>query len=238
MFEENELTMTATRYRCVSCGHQDFTTVVDGCPICSGRMLADLGVELDQLIEGADLLSVHRVLARYAQVCNIEFSLGDHKIRSEQVFQPEAMLPIISIEAMRIWQSVEHRPGQKPSDRDTLDVDFDDSLEGFFPLAAYPAAIGPDTTSTLRLLVFLLAARRVLGMKENSKIDLVRYISKWDQIDWEGDTLPEIPIPEGFDLGFQHREFVTQKVSQQQTAKVIPTSVTVVNPFASQHVKE
>ena len=200
--------------------------------------MVDLGIDLDLISEGVQALSVHRLLARYAQVCNIEFSFGDHKLQTDQVFQPESMLPIISIEAMRIWQSVEHRPGRPASNVDTLEVEFDDSIDGFFPLASYPAAIGSDTTSTLRLLVFVLAARRVLGMKENSKIDLARYISKWDQINWEGETLPEIPIPEGFDLGFQHREFTTQRVIQQQVASEIVTPVAAINPFASQNIKE
>lgn len=202
--------------------------------MCGGLVLPDLGIDLLDIEGGADTLAIHRVLAKYTQVCGIEFSLGEHRLTQEQVFQPESILPVISVEAMRIWQSLETRPNLPPAAEDTLGIEFDISRDGFFPLASYPPLVGTDLTSTLRLLVYVLAARRVLGLKEGMKIDLAPYISKWDQIDWEGESLPNIPIPEGFDLQFQHKEFMTQKVAQQADEPTTTEMLEVANPFASQ----
>jgi len=229
---------TPLRYKCVSCGQSAMNPDGDQCSICSGLLLADFDVDLDALTEGAEALSVSRVLARYTEVCGIEFALGENKLRAWQVFQPESILPVISIEAMRLWQCIEHPAWKAPLATDTLEVEFEKVSEGFFPMASYPAAIGSDISSTLRLLVFVLAARRVLGLKENSTIDLVPYISKWDNINWEGEELPDIPIPEGFDLGFQHREFATHKTIQHHRESNPTALPSVINPFASQQVKD
>jgi len=84
----------------------------------------------------------------------------------------------------------------------------------YFPFIAYPPVVGDDVTSTMRLLVFLLSARRILGLKENQKIDLLPYIKQWDKIDWdavlESAEMPDIPVPDGFDLNFQMKEFLKQ----------------------------
>lgn len=161
-------------------------------------------------------LAVHRVLAQYLNRCGIRFTYAGNPLAPEQLLQPEGLLPVIAIEAMRIWQLLSHRPGAEPDRHDTFQVEFSDAVDGaFFPLAAYPALIGSDTTSTFRLLVFLLAMRRVLGLKEGQTIDLRGYVDAWDRLDWTNDTLPDIPIPEGYDLQYQLQEFLAADIDGQ-----------------------
>jgi len=51
-----------------------------------------------------EALSIQRVLARYVEVNNIQFILGEGThIRAEQIFQPECLMPII--EYGKLWQS-------------------------------------------------------------------------------------------------------------------------------------
>lgn len=228
-----------SRFQCALCGHTE-EDVPDSntCRICAGEMLppvpmaVELGLDLGSLTRGADSLSIHRVLAQYANCCGIQFFLGDTRLRSEQLFQPEAVMPVIALEAMRLWQSIEQRPGTPAAPFDSLEITFSESSNGFFPLAAYPPPVGSDVSSTLRLLVFILAARRVLGLTENARIDLVPFIAQWDKIEWDGETIPQIPVPEGFDLNFQMKEFVTPRATSPTSAPA--GTQAIPNSFASQ----
>jgi len=92
--------------------------------------------------------------------------------------------------------------------------------------------VGSDVSSTLRLLVFILAARRVLGLTENARIDLVPFIAQWDKIEWDGETIPQIPVPEGFDLNFQMKEFVPPRATSPTSAPA--GTQAIPNSFASQ----
>ena len=229
----------ASRQSCESCGYVAVTSD-PRCSICGGEManaptpLIDLGIDINSVEQGAEALSVHRVLARYAGQCNIRFTLGDNDLTPEQIFQPEALLPVISIEALRIWQTISQRPGHTMRHDDTMHVEFRDAGDGFFPYSAYPPGIGHDASSTLRLLTFVLASRRVLGMVENTKIDLVPFLTEWNKIDWSSDSLPDIPIPSQFDPTFMQREFITT-TSKPQNQPAKNSESIAANPFASQN---
>lgn len=200
-----------------------------GCSICSGDLVPplasriDLGIDLEKINEGVQALSVHRVLAHYARIMNVEFVLSDSPLTAMQVFQPEAIMPVVSLEALRIWQTLEHRPGTPLSGLDSLEVQFRENREGFFPLSAYVPAIGSDFTSSLRMMVFCLAARHVLGMVENRKIDLFPLIAQWDKINWDSSDLPEITVSSSFDGNFRSKEFQEHRASQVINAAVSTT---------------
>ena len=233
----------AIRYSCVRCKNIE-SAGASSCQNCGSHLeevpepLIDLGVDLQKLDQGVELLSVHRVLAKYATQCNVSFQLGENELTPEQVFQPESLLPIVSIEALRIWHTISQRPGSvAANDKDTFEVEFKAQPDAFFPYSSYPPAIGTDTTSTLRLLTFVLAARRVFGMAENSRINLAPFLTEWQNIDWSSDVLPDIPIPKNFDATFMQREFLpnaVQKNSDVATGINIEDS-SQQNPFASQN---
>lgn len=233
---ETSFGFSAVQLQCEQCGTLDPTGQLSACQLCGGQMqqalppAMDLGVDLASLTEGVDALSVHRVLARYAHVCDVSFCLGQNDLTPEQVFQPESMMPVIAIDALRIWQSLERRPGAEPLEADSLQVEFHPVEGGFFKYSAFAPAIGSDLTSTLRLLVFLLAARRVLGMVPGQKIDLTPRILMWDKINWDTDVLPELHITDDYDPMFHHLEFALVGGAH----KPAPTNASADNPFASQ----
>jgi len=174
-----------------------------------------------------EALSIQRVLARYVELNNIQFMLGEGtRLRAEQIFQPECLMPIIALEADRIWQSLAKWPSSVIDAEGDIGSTYTQDKEenSYFPYIVYPPIVGNDVTSTMRLLVFLLSARRTLGLKENQTIDLLPYIKQWDQIDWEAaqesGEMPEIPVPDGFDLEFQMKEFL-----QKPTNHSVPVSV-------------
>lgn len=235
--ENEQSTINPTLMQCAHCGHIEAMTSMGDCSICSGELrpqlpqTMDLDVDLAELTEGVTALPVHRVLARYAQCCDVQFTLGENPITPEQVFQPETLMPVIAIEALRIWQSLERRPGSAPLDDDSMQIEFKQVEDGFFEYSAYPPHIGSDLTSTLRMLVFLLAARRVLGMVEGEKIDLIPKISLWENIDWSSDLLPDIPMPADYKGDFHYKEFPNRLRKQKES----PWSAAAApNPFASQ----
>jgi len=174
-----------------------------------------------------EAVSIQRVLARYVEVNNIQFTIGGGtRLRAEQVFQPECLMPIVALEANRIWQMLAKHPNSSMGVEGRLGAVYarDQNENSYFPYIAHPPVIGDDITSTMRLLVFLLSARRVLGLKENQTIDLYPHIRQWDSIDWEGaqesGEVPEIPLPEGFDLDFQRKEFISDL-----QRKIIPAAL-------------
>lgn len=185
-----------------------------GCIFCGGELrptlppIKSLGVDLSNFVEASGALPVHRVLSRYAECCNVKFSLGENPIDTSRVFQPEAVLPVIAIEAMRIWQSLERRPGEASPSKNTLGVRLVRRSDSFFRLSAEVQDIGSDTLSTLRLLVFTLASRRVLGLAEGERIDISPRLAMWETINWESHGLAEIPMPPDFDPKVFQREFI------------------------------
>jgi len=169
----------------------------------------------------AELLCIQRILARYVQVNNIQLRLGEMAVRAEQVFQPECLMPIVALEADRIWQMLPFKTIRTLSEQEagTVGATYEQDQNSYFSYSAHPPQISEDVSSTLRLLTFVLAARRVLGLKENQHIDLMPYITKWSEIDWEhaveNGQLPDIPVPESFDLNFQIAEFTAMGVAAQ-----------------------
>src|SRR5690606_16085810 len=82
-----------------------------------------------------------------------------------------------------------------------------------------------DLTSMLRMLTFLMAARRTMGLHAGTTIELTPFLAAWGEIDWGSDFLPELLVPEGFDRLFEHNEFKTERRTALAAAE---------SPFASQ----
>jgi hypothetical protein len=209
-------------FRCVLCGREE-SEVAMKCIECGGELTLDAPLpgssilgdpEGDSIDLGLEKLSVHRVLSKYVSTCNITFSLGSNKLPVEQIFNPEALMPIISVEALRIWQIISHRQGFPLDAVDTMQIEFRQVSNTYFPIAAYPVGIGSDIASSFRLLAFLLATRHVFGLRENSKIDLLPFLNVWSQINWDSEDLPEIPLPSVFDPAFRLSEFIDRTTEQ------------------------
>jgi len=189
--------------------------------------------------EGAvapEIISIQRVLARYVEINNIKFTLDGIKLHAEQVFQPECLLPVIALEANRIWQQLSKHPDSIIAHAGELGEEYLKSQDhgSYFPYIVRTPAVVDDASSTLRLLTFVLSARRLLGLKENQTIDLFPHIKQWDHIDWEGarksGEMPDIPIPEGFDLDFQKTEFEDVKLDGfKEKNPIMPTQVARTN---------
>lgn len=234
-----------TIFVCSACGHKEPLTEFAACSKCACAQIplledklaqqssVSFDTDLSALLETPSCLPVHRILARYTQSCGITFSVGDNKIEAINVFQPEAFLPVIALEAMRIWQSIERPAGQVGEQVDSLQANLTPSSSGLFPMSAFPPAIGSDISSTLRLLVFTLAARRTLGLREGFHIDLLPHLMSWEQIDWSSDTLPQLPIPGGFDLDFQRTEF-SQSYNKPQADRTLSSAQDGADRLANQ----
>lgn len=202
---------------CLRCGSHAFGSACAGCggPLVSQSEAPAMRLNLDRIIEGAPILSAHRLLAGYARACHVKFAVYKNSVSEQTVFQPEFVMPVIAIEALRIWKVI-HGASQEDCNRvsetDKTVVRFKKQPDSLFPLCAYSPDIGQDHNSTLRLLALCLAARHVLGMVENTTIDLSSYIEAWDKMDWGfTDRLPEIIMPADFDAQFRQREFMTYR---------------------------
>lgn len=176
-------------------------------------------------------LSVPRVLALYVKKNQINFTLEGNPLPPELVYSPEMVMPIICIEAMRLWQSMERpansvMPFERPAD-ESLGVTFVESRKSFFPLSAHPPVLDQSITSTLRLLCFNLANRRVFSLKENTPVELAPFIEAWAGIDWYQDTISDIPVPKEFNARFFHEEFVERLPSTPKPQ--------IMSPFASKN---
>lgn len=180
--------------------------------------------------------SIERLLAHYAEENGNRFLVEGSPIPSQTVFSPEMLLPVVALEAMRLWQSLE-RPANsiepfKENPDESLGVTFMEVESSFFPLAAYPPLLVKSnnsthsTASSLRLLCFSLASRRVFALKEGQDINLTPLIDAWSEIDWYGDAIKDIPIHDSFDTAFMKNEF-ERKISTHALRN------TTSSPFAS-----
>lgn len=211
------------------------------CPRCYEvwEQLNNPGVNIELSPDAAlkrPALTLHSVLARYTESCGVKFTLDGTEVRADQIFQPEVIMPVIAIEALRIWRDLAHTGS---SEHKNFGIQFvPNDSDGFFPYAAYCSSIQNDISSTLRLLTCTLATRRVLALKENETIELKPFVTVWDTMDWHAQEIADIPIPEDFDAKFQHTEFKnhTGKHKNIETmaggASVQDTGL--YNPFASQ----
>jgi len=185
-----------------------------------------------------ELLSTQRILTNYVKINNIKFMVGTQPVLAEQVFQPECLMPIISLEANRIWHMMgqscvmKSRNSEQMGDLGAV-YEHDADGYGYFGCIAHPPAIAGDVTSTMRLLTFLYATRRVLALKENHTIDLQPYIKAWDAIDWDlanqTREIPEIPLPEEFDQEFQMNEFSEDKPVTEDVENKLPARIPGAN---------
>ena len=204
---------------CTKCGTKAELGLVEcatcASPLSLGEEISALSMNLDDLLEGAPVLSVHRVLANYTKACNVSFVIHNTPMLAEQIFQPEFIMPVVSIEALRIWKSLKGESNQVLVQEDSSMVQFVKGAEGLFPLSAYCPGVGQDPSSVLRLMTFCLSVRHVFGLVEKSTIELTPFISQWDKIDWTfTDKLPEVWMPEDYDASFKDREFSTRMTVQ------------------------
>src|SRR5690625_3875481 len=100
--------------RCKSCQLVSTLSEIGFCQQCT-EILEEINASDALALEGkfytetkpkTTALAVHSVLAHYTRQCNVSFTLSDHAVMADQVLQPEAILPIISLEAIRIWQDI------------------------------------------------------------------------------------------------------------------------------------
>lgn len=212
---------------CLKCGSRGQG---ETCTVCAGPLVSQedapiIRLNLDRIIEGAPIFSAHRLLAGYAKSCHVKFEVHQNAIAAQTVFQPEFIMPVVSIEALRIWKSI-HGASQEQcslvTEADKSLVRFKKQPDSLFPLCAYSPDIGQDHGSLLRMLTLCLAARHVLGMVENSTINLSPYIAAWDKIDWAfSDRLPEVVMPAEFDGEFKQREFVNFRGARTQAVSSV-----------------
>lgn len=159
-------------------------------------------------------LQVHRVLYHYCQSCQVSFELGGNTIHPSQVLGQNQFLPIVGLDAMRVWQTLGQGASfSKLGITDSFNADLSPDPRGLFGMSCTPPSIQSDLTSTLRLLVWTLSARRVLGLKLNATVDLSKLVSAWNrnqfQIKWDDPILPQIPVPDDFDPEYFTNEFMT-----------------------------
>lgn len=182
------------------------------------------------------LLSVPRILAQYTKKNGNRFFLqGREIVDSHFIYSPEMFMPIVALEAMRLWQSIEKPAHSEAEYDDSLGIVFSESESSFFPLAAHPPLIHSDSLlSTLRLLCFNLANRRVFALKENADIQLDSFVMAWKDINWYSDTIDEIPVPEDYDNQFLQNEFVSKRADYSLNEKrVVNSNEGTGTPFQS-----
>lgn len=193
--------------RCSSCaGRLD----ADGlCPQCGG---VGTGIQLSGKAPQAPLaaLQVHRILGRYIQKMGVSLSVGENAIDEISIMRPESILPVVTLDALRIWNDLGSQLGVLVEGQsDSLGVDIESNDAAYFLVSATPAPIGQDIGSTLRLLTYVLATRRVLGLHEGQHIDLLPLMRTWDEIRWDtpNGELPEVPLAAGYDRKIFFHEF-------------------------------
>lgn len=157
-------------------------------------------------------LDVQRVLYHYAEQCNVQFFLAGNKIKASQVFGLNQFLPVIGLDAMRIWHSLQQNStGRRVTGDQPLNAHVEADPNGLFGMRCRPVSIQNDLTSTLRLLVWTLSARRVMGLRLNAHVDLNKRVQAWDAqqfvINWNDPILPQIPFPDDMDSEFFLHEF-------------------------------
>lgn len=177
----------------------------------------------------ASSLCIYRLLAQYTKTNGNTFFLEGNPIESHLIYSPEMLLPVVALEAMRLWQSLERPANSIVPLEESLGVVFLESDTSFFPLAAYPPAVTQDLPSSLRLLCFNLANRRVFALKEGENIDLGPYLEVWKHIDWYSDIIVDLPVHKTFNSAFMRDEF------SQKLAKQIDQKPKVASPFNSEN---
>lgn len=161
-------------------------------------------------------LSIYRLLAQYAETNNNTFLLEGNPISSHIIYSPEMLLPVVALEAMRIWQTME-RPANSVEPMgiqvdESLGVTFIESESSFFPLAAYTPPLTQNLASSMRLLCFNLANRRVFALKEGEAIDLAPFLDAWKDIDWYSEAINDLPVHKDFNAAFMQNEFTEKRV--------------------------
>lgn len=172
-------------------------------------------------------LSIYRLLSHYADTNGNTFLLAGNPVPSQTVFSPEMLLPVVALEAMRIWQTIERPANDISYPIDPLDeslgLTFMESETSFFPLSVQTPSLTQDITSSLRLLCFNLASRRVFALQEGESIDLEPLLEEWKHIDWYAETISDIPVPKDFNSNFMRNEFSQQRVVSLPTLSDKPS---------------
>lgn len=174
-------------------------------------------------------LDIHRVLYHYSKQCDVRFHLAGNPVEPSQVFGKNQFLPIIGIDAMRVWHSLQQNAkGKKAIGDQPFNAYVRPDPKGLFGMQCQPSAITNDLTSTLRLLVWTLSARRVMGLRLNADIDLEQRILAWNEqrlvIDWNEPLLPQIPLPKDMDADFFMREFIPVQKDEAAHSNLMKTT--------------
>lgn len=192
--------------------------------------------ELGEHTDSATTLCIYRILAQYATENKNTFLLNGGEVSSHVIYSPEMLLPVVALEAMRIWQTLE-RPANSITDLDiteeSLGVTFIESDQSFFPLSAHPPLLTQNIASSMRLLCFSLANRRVFALREGETINLDPLLKEWKHINWYSDMINDIPVPDDFNNGFMRNEFNEIKATQDRQ----PREKERASPFASRSNK-
>lgn len=156
---------------------------------------------------GSQYLSIPRILAGYVSLCGIKFTVNGKIVDPYNIYSPEMFMPVVGLEALRLWHNLGQAKGEDLSK--SLQITFAQTPDGLFPLSAHTALIKRGCLlSTLRLLCFNLANRRVFALKENESIELQPFIDTWrNEIDWNSAVVKPLPVPEVYDGNFLNREF-------------------------------
>lgn len=188
------------------------------------------------LLSPPDSLESHRVLARYAEQCNVTFTVAGQPMPHSAVFMPELFLPVIIAHGYRIWQRMSFNDDEHGDTKSFGAVVYDCS-DALFGVSATCAPIRHgDILSTLRILALTKAAEEVLLIERDKQIHLDDFIDQFQKLDWD-DGLPQITLTRSlmgeqfrglpwYSQGERHNESL---VSDLNSSDSFPNAATIPN---------
>lgn len=167
------------------------------------------------LLSPPDSFESHRVLARYAEQCNVTFTVAGQPMPHSAVFMPELFLPVIIAHGYRIWQRMAFNEGDQV-DTKSFGAVVHDCSDALFGVSATCAPIKHgEISSTLRLLALTKAAEEVLLIERDKQIQLDEFIDQFQKLDWD-QGLPQIKLTRSL-MGDRFRGLPWYEQGQQQS---------------------
>lgn len=146
------------------------------------------------LLSPPDSFESHRVLARYAEQCNVTFTVAGQPMPHSAVFMPELFLPVIIAHGYRIWQRMAFNDDGDQGDTKSFGAVVHDCSDALFGVSATCAPIKHgEIASTLRLLALTKAAEEVLLIERDKQIQLDAFIDQFQKLEWD-QGLPQIKV--------------------------------------------
>lgn len=192
------------------------------------------------LLSPPDSFESHRVLARYAEQCNVTFTVAGQPMPHSAVFMPELFLPVIIAHGYRIWQRMAFNDGEQ-DDTKSFGAVVHDCSDALFGVSANCAPIKHgEIASTLRLLALTKAAEEVLLIERDKQIQLDEFIDQFQKLDWE-QGLPQIKLTRSlmgehfrglpwYEHSVKHNDIlVTELDSSEDTSQEVTAPVRQVN---------